>query len=117
MQSSSVLRVLWPQPGARLSLPPSCPAALGHLCVSICIARTKEADALASQAELGGLARKVVWTGGRLTIAREPAPQRPPGETSEPPEERTKEATASKGHRTRRERRTALGEMGFHGLL
>ena len=38
MQSSSVLRVLWPQPGARLSLPPSCPAALGHLCVSICTA-------------------------------------------------------------------------------
>lgn len=69
------------------------------------------------QAEQGGLARKVVWTGGRQTIAREPAPQRPPGETSEPPEERTKEATDWKDDKTGRERRTRLGETGFHALV
>ena len=79
--------------------------------------RTKAADALASQAEQGAQARKVVWTGGRQTIAREPAPQRPPGETSEPPEERTKETTDRKDDKTGRKRRTRLDEMGFHGLV
>lgn len=58
--------------------------------------RPRAANALASQAELGELARKVVRTGERQTSAREPAPQHPPGETSEPPEERTKEATNRK---------------------
>lgn len=58
--------------------------------------RLRAADALASQAELGGLARKVVRTREQQTSAQEPAPQHPPGETSEPPEERTKEATNRK---------------------
>lgn len=62
--------------------------------------RPRAANALASQAELGELARKVVRTGERQTSAREPAPQHPPGETSEPPEERTKEATNRKDNKT-----------------
>lgn len=69
--------------------------------------RTK---ALASQPELGELARKVVRIGGRQTSGREPAPQRPPGETSEPPEERTKEATNRKDNKTGREHRTEPGD-------
>lgn len=69
--------------------------------------RTK---ALASQSELGELARKVVGIGGKQTSAREPAPQRPPGETSEPPEERTKEATKGKDNKTGREHRTDPGD-------
>lgn len=84
MQSKFVLRVLRPEPGARLSLSPSSPSPLRHLYASPSAARTKAADAFASQAELVGLARKVVRTGGRQPSAREPAPQRPPGETSEP---------------------------------
>lgn len=84
MQSKFVLRVLRPEPGARLSLSPSSPSPLRHLYASPSAARTKAADAFASQAELVGLARKVVRTGGRQPSAREPAPQHPPGETSEP---------------------------------
>lgn len=63
-----------------------------------------------------GMGQKVAGTGGKPTGAREPAPQRPPGETPEPPEERTKEATAGKDHRTGREHRTGPGETGFPGL-
>lgn len=116
MQSWSVPRVPWPQPGARLPLPASSAAHRGHLCVSIGT-ENQGSQTLASQAERGGLARKVVWTGGRQTIARKPAPQRPPGETSEPPEERRKEATDWKDDKTGRERRTRLGGTGFHGLV
>lgn len=79
--------------------------------------RTKAADALTSQAKLGGLARKVVRTGGRQTSAREPAPQRLPGETSEPPEERRKEATKRKDNKTGREQRTGRRATAPHGLL
>lgn len=71
---------------------------------------TKAPEALASQAELGGLARKVVRICARQASAREPAPQRPPGETSEPPEERTKEATNGKDNKTRKEHRTGPGD-------
>lgn len=42
------------------------------------------------------MGQKVAGIGGKPTGAREPAPQRPPGETPEPPEERTKEATAGR---------------------
>lgn len=71
--------------------------------------RIKAADVLAGYAELGGLARKVVRIGGRRTSARELAPQRPPGATPEPPEERTKEATNGKDNKTGRKQQDGTG--------
>lgn len=71
---------------------------------------TQAAEALASQAKLGGLARKVVRICARHASAREPAPQRPPGETSEPPKERTKEATDENDNKTRKEHGTGPGD-------
>lgn len=75
--------------------------------------RPRAASALASQAELGGLARKVVRTGEQQTSAREPAPQHPPGETSEPPEERMKEATNRKDNKTVKGRGRDRERRGF----
>ncbi|XP_005859175.1 PREDICTED: collagen alpha-1(IX) chain-like [Myotis brandtii] len=44
-----------------------------------------------------GMGQKVAGIGGKQTVAREPAPQRPPGETPEPPEESTKRSNRREG--------------------
>ena len=58
------LRVLRPQPGARLSLPRSSPAPLGHLCVSICTESRRQMYAAATLSWVGWLEKLIESAGG-----------------------------------------------------